>query len=149
MRSALPSSQLRRRSSLQWRGTPTAAPLRRSHHARLLSRAILFMPLACSSTLDRRAAAASCGARRPTWRSFGARRIWGVGKTAGESSSGICLRFFCARHRGAFLSQAGPQVELWMFTLSITFLTRRLTWVPKRRRRPTGSPSLPFIWLIS
>jgi hypothetical protein len=103
-----PSVQLRCRSSMQWQDAPEAALLGRFPHAHSRPRTILSMPLPCSSTLDRRAPAAQLEIRRPTWRSFGARRICAVRKTAGKSSSMFCLRLSCAQRRGTFLSQAGP-----------------------------------------
>jgi hypothetical protein len=65
------------------------------------SRAMLSKPLAYSSTLDRRC-------RRPTWRSFGARRAHVVVICVSESSR-ECSALFSALDAGAFLSQAEPR----------------------------------------
>jgi hypothetical protein len=79
---------------------PSPATLLGLCHARRW-RTIFSKPLAHPSTLDRRF-------RRPTWRSFGARRSCAGWKFAGKSRSHLQLRFSMPQHRGTFLSRAGP-----------------------------------------
>jgi hypothetical protein len=65
-------------------------------HAREVREAILSMPLACSSTLDRRSQLRVCEFGRPTWRRFGAGRSCSRSKTAGKSRTANAVTSFSA-----------------------------------------------------
>ncbi len=68
--------------------------------------------------------------RRPTWRSFGARRCAHSGKSSGKSSGLFSSEFACARSAaGPFSLRRGLESRLSCFKLSITSF-RLLAFVP-------------------
>ena len=78
------------------------------------SRTMLSKPLANPSTLDRRF-------RRPTWRSFGARRSYTSSKTTRRKQRHLFSSDFPASTtQRTFLSQAGPRVLFVFPKLGIT-----------------------------
>ena len=80
------------RSSTAQRSPPTSRPREvgagrcRLCHAAPVGAAMLFMPLACASTLDRPPPDARPECGRPSWRRSGARRLRRSRKCAGKSS---------------------------------------------------------------
>ena len=76
----------------------------------------LSMPLAYPSTLDRRP-----GAQRPTWRGVGARFPQSVPISWHAKVTRTFTREIQRKSSRTFLSQAGPQVRIELFKLSITF----------------------------
>ena len=108
-------------------------------------RTMLSMPLANPSTLDR--AATGCASAMMVVLRGGALEPDRAGLPGNRHAKAhaISQRDFQADAQRIFLSQAGPQFLRWLLKLGITLLNRHLDSPPKRRRRPTGSPSLkPF-----
>ena len=87
-----------------------------------------------------------CEIRRPTWRSFGARRLLSGRKSQAKADRYLPTRISAVLHRGAFLSQAGPRARRGFLTLSITSQISGNLGLT-RRRRPLGRPLRSHIWL--
>jgi hypothetical protein len=129
----------RRRESTQCELTPRSRPSSVTH---ALGRTMLSKPLANSSTLDRGRAVAqlhhSSSYVEELWSPALLCRL----EICRQKPTGILgAHFLCMRHRGTFLSQAGPRARLIFLKLSITSLMIGKRGL-KRRRRPPGSPSL-------
>jgi hypothetical protein len=102
----------------------------------------LSMPLARSSALDHRFRPALAGGRRPTWRSFGARRSGRFAKNHRLKPLPIAQRSLTGAKRGrTFLSRAGPRGSVGLLQaghrLSDCF---DCSW--NDEGDPLGSPSL-------
>jgi hypothetical protein len=86
------------------------------------SRTMLSVPLAYPSTLDRRGAIAQLRIRRPTWRSFGARRSSVGRKSAAKANCYSTAVFCCATQQRGLSLSGGASSPSCLFQMSITFL---------------------------
>ena len=140
--------------SVEQTGSPLRPARRRSTQQRL------FSPRTCVS-FDDRTAERCCPCHSPTLRPWIADRRLRTSAAAGVLRGGAleprasCLRVkngrlkrkcilraqFFARAPRVFLSQAGPRIDLVLLKLGITSLWLVGRRLPKRRRRPVGSPS--------
>ena len=124
----------RKRSTQSQRGVAMSRPA--------TADAMLFMPLANPSTLDRRPSDARPIDRRPTWRGFGARASFALRKSRTLKHTRNSERDFQRRAPRVFLSQAGPQFELELLKLGIVLRTRYCVLASETTKATFRSPSL-------